>query len=244
MTVPTRSTSRQARRRHRRRRYRFRLRRHLNRHGAASVTQFELMPMPPGRKTSADLATGPYKMHALPPRTGRCEPFCRCHQPWVADGKLRGIKALSGSRGMERRQDSEVPGFEFHSRPTSSSRHGLHQSGGAAAGSLWRRQRIIAAMPARRPMVPLLCDQRAQGLRRRGRAPGRSLVVWAIREGRQCARRSRSVHSGTSDPATLVAATSPPAGGVGEARPAGRVAPGRRCACEVDLSLMGHRMLR
>jgi NADPH-dependent glutamate synthase beta subunit-like oxidoreductase len=43
-----------------------------------------------------------------------------------------------------------------------------------------------------------LQDERGQGVHRRGHAPGQSLVVWAIREGRQAAHAIDRYLLGTS----------------------------------------------
>jgi glutamate synthase (NADPH/NADH) small chain len=160
-----------------------------NRHGAASVTQFELLPQPPEEENKP--LVWPYWPIKLRTSSSHDE---GCSRDWsVATKELIGengkVKAEGLPRRVEGRQDAGSAGQRVRAagRPGAAG-HGLHEPGRLDARSVRRRQG---------------CAQERQGIdRRRSRyytnvpkvfaagdvRRGQSLVVWAIREGRQAAR--------------------------------------------------------
>jgi len=175
------------------------------RHGAASVTQIELMPMPPEQENKA--TTWPYWPNKLRTSSSQQEAtsrqfvreFAVCTTAFGGDdkGKVKSLKAvrLDWSSGkMEK-----VPGSEFEipadlvllamgfTRPTSALLDAFgvdcDEQGNALATTegegcyATNLPRVFAAGDVRR---------------------GQSLVVWAIREGRQCAREVDQFLMGSS----------------------------------------------
>ncbi|HUP30270.1 MAG TPA: glutamate synthase subunit beta, partial [Usitatibacter sp.] len=177
------------------------------RQDAASVTNFELMPMPPERenkdltwpywplklRTSSSHEEGAERDFAVATKRfegkdGRVESLTACHVEWVKDDK--------GAMAMK-----EVPGTEF-TIPA---------------------QLVLLAMGYVHPVHAGLVDQLGVEKDARGnvKAPtdgpgayatsipkvfaagdmrrGQSLIVWAIREGRQCAREVDAFLTGSSD---------------------------------------------
>jgi glutamate synthase (NADPH/NADH) small chain len=173
-----------------------------NRHGAASVTQFELMPMPPEQENKE--LTWPYWPYKLRTSSSHEEgverDFAVATKELVSDGK-GGIKALKAVRvEWKDSKMSEVAGSEFE----------------------LKADYVFLAMGFTNPVSPML---EAFGVTKdnRGNAKattdgigcyatnvakvfaagdvrrGQSLVVWAIREGRQCAREVDLFLMGKSD---------------------------------------------
>jgi glutamate synthase (NADPH) small chain len=177
------------------------------RQGAESVTNFELMPQPPDQenkpltwpywplklRTSSSHEEGAERDFAVATkefkgRDGKVESLTACHVEWVKDEK--------GAMAMK-----EVPGTEF-TIPA---------------------ELVLLAMGYVHPVHEGLIDQLAVAKDGRGnvKAPtegagayatsvpkvfaagdmrrGQSLVVWAIREGRQCAREVDAFLMGSSD---------------------------------------------
>lgn len=161
-----------------------------NRHGAASVTQFELMPMPPEQENK-DLTWPywPYKLRTSSSHEEGCErTFAIATKEFVGSkGKLTGLKTVQVE--WQGGKMIEVPGTEKE----------------------WKADLVLLAMGFVAPAASVLeafgiekdnrgnakatTDERggyktgvdkvfAAGDMRRGQ----SLVVWAIREGRQAAR--------------------------------------------------------
>jgi len=174
-----------------------------NRHGAASVTQLEVMPQPPVRENKAlTWPDWPLKMRSsssheegaardfavLTKRAvgsnGKVEALECVRVEWVkgADGRM-GMQEVAGS-GFELRADLVLlaMGFLGPRRP------GLVEQAGVA---LDPRGNVAANVKDYQTSVPRLF---AAGDMRRGQ----SLVVWAIREGRQCARSIDESLMGTS----------------------------------------------
>jgi glutamate synthase (NADPH/NADH) small chain len=164
-----------------------------NRQGAASVTQLEVMPQPPEHENKAlTWPDWPLKMRTsssheegadrdfavLTKRAtgkgGRVEALECVRIDWVkgADGRMA-MSEVEGS-GFELKADLVLlaMGFLGPRRP------GMVEQSGVA---LDPRGNILANVQDYRTSVPKLF---AAGDMRRGQ----SLVVWAIREGRQCAR--------------------------------------------------------
>ena len=164
-----------------------------NRHGAASVTQLEVMPQPPVRenkaltwpdwplkmRTSSSHEEGAARDFAVLTKralgsNGKIEALECVRVEWVkgADGRM-GMQEVAGST-FELRADLVLlaMGFLGPRRP------GLVEQAGVA---LDPRGNVAASVKDYQTSLPRLF---AAGDMRRGQ----SLVVWAIREGRQCAR--------------------------------------------------------
>ncbi len=161
-----------------------------NRHGAVSITQFELMPMPP--EQADKLATWPYwptKLRTSSSHEEGCErDFAVATKEFIGEnGKLTALKAVRLDWRDGRM--AEVPGSEFEikadlvffamgfTNPVSSlldafgvekdARGNAKASTDGAGCYATSVDKVFAAGDVRR---------------------GQSLVVWAIREGRQAAR--------------------------------------------------------
>ncbi|MDB5488989.1 MAG: gltD [Reyranella sp.] len=164
-----------------------------NRHGAASVTQLEVMPRPPEHenkaltwpdwplklRTSSSHEEGAARDFAVLTkraigRTGKIEALECVRVEWVkgADGRV-GMQEVAGS-AFELKADLVLlaMGFLGPRKP------GLVEQAGVA---LDPRGNVAANVKDYQTSVPKLFS--AGDMRR-----GQSLVVWAIREGRQCAR--------------------------------------------------------
>jgi glutamate synthase (NADPH/NADH) small chain len=174
-----------------------------NRQGAASVTQLEVMPQPPEKENKAlTWPDWPLKMRTSSSheegaardfavltkrcvgKDGRIEALDCVRIDWVkgADGRLS-IAELPGS-GFQLKADLVLlaMGFLGPRKP------GMVEQSGAA---LDPRGNVAANVKDYRTSVPRLF---AAGDMRRGQ----SLVVWAIREGRQCARSIDETLMGSS----------------------------------------------
>jgi glutamate synthase (NADPH/NADH) small chain len=164
-----------------------------NRHGAKSVTQFELLPQPPEHenkplvwpywpiklRTSSSQEEGCNRDWAvatkhLAGRSGKVEKLVAARVEWT--------KAADGQMRM-----TEMPGTEFE-LPADLVLLAMGFVGPVAAGMIEQsgvardgRTNVAANTDDYRTSVPKVF---AAGDMRRGQ----SLVVWAIREGRQCAR--------------------------------------------------------
>ena len=172
-----------------------------NRHGAASVTQFELMPMPPEHENKA--LTWPYWPYKLRTSSsheeGATRDFAVATKAFIADGegKVKALKAVRLEWVDGKMQ--EVPGSEFELKadlvlfamgftnpvPSLLEAFGVEKDArGTAKASTdgegcykTNVDKVFAAGDVRR---------------------GQSLVVWAIREGRQCAREVDQMLMGTT----------------------------------------------
>jgi glutamate synthase (NADPH) small chain len=174
-----------------------------NRQGAASVTQLEVMPQPPEKENKAlTWPDWPLKMRTSSSheegaardfavltkrcvgRDGRIEALDCVRVDWVkgADGRLAMVE-VPGS-GFQLKADLVLlaMGFLGPRKP------GMVEQSGAA---LDPRGNVAANVKDYRTSVPRLF---AAGDMRRGQ----SLVVWAIREGRQCARSIDEMLMGSS----------------------------------------------
>ena len=158
------------------------------RQGAASVTQIEIMPRPPERADKA--VTWPHWPLRLRTSPAHEE---GCTRDWAvltraAVGEHGHVAALDCVRvGWETGAPKEVPGSAFRLRAdlvllamgfTGPAQTGLLERGGLALDG---RGNVQADTQDYRTSVARVF---AAGDMRRGQ----SLVVWAIREGRQCAR--------------------------------------------------------
>jgi glutamate synthase (NADPH) small chain len=172
-----------------------------NRHGAASVTQFELMPMPPEQENKPLVwPYWPTKLRTSSSHEEGCErSFAIATKEFLGEkGKLKGLKTVEVQ--WQGGKMIEVPGSEKE----------------------WKAELVLLAMGFVAPVVSVL---EAFGIERdaRGNAKattefsggyktnvekvfaagdmrrGQSLVVWAIREGRQAARAVDEYLMGSSD---------------------------------------------
>jgi len=173
-----------------------------NRHGAASVTQFELMPMPPEQENKE--LTWPYWPIKLRTSSsheeGVARDFAVATKELVGDGK-GGIKALKAVRvDWKDGKMTEIAGSEFElpadyvflamgfTNPVAS----MLEAFGVDKDA---RGNAKATTDGSGCYATSVAKVFAAGDVRRGQ----SLVVWAIREGRQCAREVDLFLMGASD---------------------------------------------
>ena len=161
-----------------------------NRHGAASVTQFELMPMPPEQEDRPmTWPYWPYKLRTSSSHDEGCQrEFAIATKEFLGhNGKVTGLKTVHVE--WKGGKMSEVPGTEKE----------------------YKADLVLLAMGFVAPVASVLdafgVERDARGNARAGTEPiggyqtnvdkvfaagdmrrGQSLVVWAIREGRQAAR--------------------------------------------------------
>jgi glutamate synthase (NADPH/NADH) small chain len=174
-----------------------------NRHGAASVTQFELMPQPPESENKQLVwPNWPIKMRTSSSHEEGCQ------RDWAVttkrfEGRNGKVEKLVAAR-VEWRKDVtgamkmvEVPGSEFEMK-ADLVLFAMGFVGPEGAGLLAQlgverdaRSNVKADTDHYRTSVPKVF---AAGDMRRGQ----SLVVWAIREGRQAARAVDEFLMGTS----------------------------------------------
>ena len=172
-----------------------------NRHGAKSVTQFELMPMPPEKEDrSLTWPYWPYKLRTSSSHEEGCDrEFAIATKEFVGEsGRLTGLKACNVQ--WKDGKMEEVPGTErtlpadlvllamgFVS-PVGSVIQAfgvdLDNRGNAKSGTEGERSYFTNV-----PKVFAAGDMRR----------GQSLVVWAIREGRQAARSIDTFLMGSSN---------------------------------------------
>ncbi|HRQ48048.1 MAG TPA: glutamate synthase subunit beta [Rhodocyclaceae bacterium] len=161
-----------------------------NRHGAASVTQFELLPMPPEEENKA--LTWPYwptKLRTSSSHEEGCErDFAVATKAFIgADGKVTGLRAVRLEWKDGRM--SEAPGSEFELKADLVLfAMGFTQPVGGVLDAFGvekdKRGNANATTDGDGCYATNVPGVFAAGDMRRGQ----SLVVWAIREGRQCAR--------------------------------------------------------
>ena len=174
-----------------------------NRHQARSVSQLEILPLPP--KHEEKLVTWPNWPLKLRTSSSHEE---GCHRDFAVatkaftgnEGRVTGLDAVrvewvSDNGRMVMR---DVPGSQFHIKAdlvllAMGFVHPVHEGAVAALGvELDPRGNVKATDRDYATSVPKVF---AAGDTRRGQ----SLVVWAIREGRQCARAVDEFLMGTSD---------------------------------------------
>jgi len=175
-----------------------------NRHGAKSVTQFELLPQPPEAEDKP--LVWPYWPIRLRTSSSHEE---GCKRDWSVatrrfegrDGRVEKLVAvrLEWTRGVDGQMKmSEVPGSEFEMKAdlvllamgfTGPASNPMLDAFGVARDA---RTNVAANTDDYRTSVDKVFA--AGDIRR-----GQSLVVWAIREGRQCARAVDEFLMGTSE---------------------------------------------
>jgi glutamate synthase (NADPH/NADH) small chain len=164
-----------------------------NRHGAALVTQLEVMPQPPEHENKAlTWPDWPLKMRTSSSHEeGAARDFAVLTKRAVGkNGRVEGLECvrIDWVKGADGRMAmAEVPGSAFTLKADlvllamgflGPRKAGMVEDSGVA---LDQRGNVAADVKDYRTSVPRLF---AAGDMRRGQ----SLVVWAIREGRQCAR--------------------------------------------------------
>lgn len=164
-----------------------------NRQGAASVTQLEIMPAPPERENKAlTWPNWPLKMRTSSSQEEGCHrDFAVATQRALGEnGRLVALECarLEWITGQDGRMTmSAIPGSEFRLKAdlvllamgfVGPRREGLVTQSGV---ELDPRGNVAAGTETYQTSVPRLFS--CGDMRR-----GQSLVVWAIREGRQCAR--------------------------------------------------------
>ena len=162
------------------------------RQGAASITQMEIMPRPPEKEDKG--STWPNWPHKLRSSTSHEE---GCERDWAVgttafegdeDGKLTTLKGvrMDWSKG----RPEPIGGSEFDLKAdlvllAMGFVNPVHESMLDDFGVAYdERGNVKAALEGARPYQTSVQKVFAAGDMRRGQ----SLVVWAIREGRQCAR--------------------------------------------------------
>ncbi|MBA3810923.1 MAG: glutamate synthase subunit beta [Caulobacteraceae bacterium] len=175
-----------------------------NRQGAASITQLEILPQPPAREDKALTWPGwPLKLRTSSSQEEGCErDFAVAARRAVgSNGRIEALECarLEWSRGGDGRMImTEIPGADF----------------------TLKADLVLLAMGFLAPHRDGLLDQAAVALDARGNVAaresdyrtsadktfacgdmrrGQSLVVWAIREGRQCARSVDGYLMGASE---------------------------------------------
>ncbi|MBA4092819.1 MAG: glutamate synthase [Candidatus Accumulibacter sp.] len=179
-----------------------------NRHGALSVTQFELMPQPPEQENKE--LTWPYwplKMRTSSSHEEGCSrDFAVATKELIGgvgkdSGKVKALKAVRVEWKDGRM--SEVPGSEFELKAdlvllamgfVSPVKQGLLEQLGSLGLELDARNNVKASTEGAGCYATGVGKVFAAGDMRRGQ----SLVVWAIREGRQCAREVDAFLMGSS----------------------------------------------
>ncbi len=171
-----------------------------NRHGAASITQFELLPMPPDVDKNPVWPYWPQRLRTSSSHEEGAE------RDWaVATKRLEGeagkVKKLVAARvEWKDGKMQEVPGSEFD-MPADlvllamgfvSPVQSMLEAFGVQKDSRGNAKATTDGAGCYATSVPKVF---AAGDMRRGQ----SLVVWAIREGRQCARAVDEFLMGTSD---------------------------------------------
>jgi glutamate synthase (NADPH/NADH) small chain len=179
-----------------------------NRHGAESVTQIELLPEPPAKENKAlTWPDWPNKKRTSSSQEEGCERMWSvATKEFLGDGQghvraLRCVRLDWAKDAAGRWQQSEVPGSEFELKADLVALamgfvHPVHQGLLQELGvELDPRGNVKGATEGANAYHTSLAGVFAAGDMRRGQ----SLVVWAIREGRQCARAVDQYLMGISD---------------------------------------------
>ncbi|MFN0041374.1 MAG: glutamate synthase subunit beta [Burkholderiales bacterium] len=171
-----------------------------NRHGAASVTQFELLPKPPNPERNPVWPNWPLRLRTSSSHEeGAKRDWSIGTKEFIGEnGKVKALKAVRLE--WQNGKMVEVPGSEFEMRadlvllamgfvaPTQS----MLDAFGVKKDA---RGNVLASTSERGGYASSVPKLFAAGDMRRGQ----SLVVWAIREGRQCARSVDEFLMGHSD---------------------------------------------
>jgi len=178
-----------------------------NRHGAASVTQIEILPQPPDKEDKA--LTWPHWPNRMRTSSSQEE---GCERIWSVatkefigeGGKLRALRCVKVEWSQDdngRWRMSEVAGSEFQLKADLATlamgfvhpvHEGMLEELGVELDGRGNVKGDTEGMDAYKSSIEGLFS--AGDMRR-----GQSLVVWAIREGRQCARAVDEYLTGCSD---------------------------------------------
>ena len=179
-----------------------------NRHGAKSVTQIEILPQPPEKENKA--LTWPYwpnKLRTSSSQEEGCERYWAvATKAFIGDGQghvsaVRCVRVDWDKDEQGNWRMSEVAGSEFEIKAelvtlAMGFLHPVHEGLLKELGvALDPRGNVQAATEGEGAYHTSLPKVFAAGDMRRGQ----SLVVWAIREGRQCARAVDEYLMGSSD---------------------------------------------
>ena len=164
-----------------------------NRQGAVSIVQLEIMPEPPARENKAlTWPNWPLKLRTSSSQEEGCERdfAVATKRALGSEGRLEGLECvrLEWTQGPDGRlRMGEIPGSEFTLKADlvllAMGFLGPHRDGllAAAGVALDPRGNVEASVVDYKTSVPGMFS--CGDMRR-----GQSLVVWAIREGRQCAQ--------------------------------------------------------
>ncbi|MDH4173281.1 MAG: glutamate synthase subunit beta [Betaproteobacteria bacterium] len=171
-----------------------------NRHGAASVTQFELLPMPPDPESNPVWPYWPTRLRTSSSHEeGAARDWSVATKAFLGEnGKVKALRAakLEWKDG----KPAEIPGTEFEMPAdlvllamgfVSPARSVLERLGVVSDSRGNARADTDGALAYRTTVDKVFA---AGDIRR-----GQSLVVWAIREGRQCARAVDEFLVGSSE---------------------------------------------
>ncbi len=176
-----------------------------NRHGAASITQFELLPQPPEQENKPMVwPYWPIKLRTSSSHEEGCErDWSIATKEFVGkNGKVEKLKAVRVEWKDGKMQ--EVPGSEFEMKADlvllamgflGPVQQGLLEQFGALGIEKDARSNVKASTEGAGAYQTANPKVFAAGDMRRGQ----SLVVWAIREGRQCARSVDEYLMGSSE---------------------------------------------
>ncbi|MCP9235185.1 glutamate synthase subunit beta [Lewinella sp. JB7] len=165
-----------------------------NRHGARSVTQIEIMPMPPSERPADNWPNWPMILRTSTSHEEGCErEWAVLTEEFVKDeeGKLRGVKTVNIRWGKDqtgRNTFVKIAGTE-RELPcqllliAAGFLHPQHEGLVNDLGVGLNERKNVAATPERDYQTSVPKVFAAGDMRR-----GQSLVVWAIAEGRECAR--------------------------------------------------------
>ena len=179
-----------------------------NRHGAKSITQFELMPQPPAEENKPMVwPNWPIKLRTSSSHEEGCDrDWAVATREFIGNnGKVEKLKAVRVEWRDGKMQ--EVAGSEFEMKADlvllamgfiGPEQKGLLEQFGALGVLKDQRQNVKADVDDRDTVLAYQTANPkvfAAGDMRRGQ----SLVVWAIREGRQCARSVDAYLMGSSE---------------------------------------------
>jgi glutamate synthase (NADPH/NADH) small chain len=165
-----------------------------NRHGAKSVTQIEIMPMPPTDRDANNWPNWPMILRTSTSHEEGCErEFAVLTEEFLGDetGQLRAVKTVEirwAKDASGRNTFVKVPGTE-RELPcqllliAAGFMHPQHEGLLSKLGVGLDGRRNVAASPEHNYQTSVPKVFAAGDMRR-----GQSLVVWAISEGRECAR--------------------------------------------------------
>ena len=179
-----------------------------NRHGAVSVTQLEILPRPPEQENKA--TTWPYWPNKMRTSSSQEE---GCERMWSVatkafmndgNGNLAGVQCIKvewnkDEKGNWQMSEVEGSGFELKAELATLAMgfvHPVHEGMLEGLGiELDGRGNVKGATEGAEAYKTSLDGVFSAGDMRRGQ----SLVVWAIREGRQCAKAVDEYLMGSSD---------------------------------------------